>query len=124
MLIHHNETEKTPSHKANMLNTFCHSVFTKDDENLVQLPRKPSIVEDVNLIVMQDGVLKLLNEIDTVKSCGPECITGIHLKAFSNVIATSLTLQALFLKYGKKLRSRLFTRREVNTHLIIIDLCL
>ena len=46
----------------------------------------PSI-EDANISVTSAGVLKLLNDIDVSKSCGPDNITGIHLKTFSHLVS-------------------------------------
>ena len=49
----------------------------------------PSI-EDTNISVTSAGVLKLLNDIDVSKSCGPDNITGTNLKTFSHLVADIL----------------------------------
>ena len=87
MLIHHNENAKAPSHKANMLNTFFYSVFTIDDENLVQLPRKPSIVEDCSKRLCVE-IFKWNWRCEILWARRYYWYT---FKTFSNVIATSLT---------------------------------
>ena len=85
-----NITAKSPQEKATLLNSFFQSVFV-DDDGL--LPNTTCSVESDNfsILVTREGVFKLLSDIKTSKSCGPDNLTGILLKTFSSCIANSLT---------------------------------
>ena len=74
-----------------MLNTFLKSVFIEDDGENVDLTKTLITNEDVDIIVMRAGVLKLLKGVNVSKSCGPDNITEILLKTFADCIASSLT---------------------------------
>lgn len=89
-LNYQNKVAETSIDKANMLNTFFQSIFTEDDGLLLPLPNKKPSIEDINVTVTPAGVLKLLNDIDISKSCGTDNITGIHLKTFSHLIASTV----------------------------------
>ena len=81
-----------PGKKADILNNQFKSVFTKDldteTENIPQ-PDFPSL-EDI--IITEPGVLKLLQNLDPTKACGPDNISPKILKELANEIAPSLTL--------------------------------
>ena len=89
-LKYQNRVAETSIDKANLLNDFFQTVFSDDDGLLVPLPNKTLSFEDTDITVTSTGVLKLLEEINVSKSCGPDNITGIHLKTFSIVIANSM----------------------------------
>ena len=75
-----NEVADTPANKANMLYNFFYSVFTEDNGLLTPLPDKTVSIKGMDVVVASAGVLKLLAEIEISKSCGPDNVTGIHLK--------------------------------------------
>ena len=90
-LTNNNITAKSPLEKANMLNSFFKANFTVDDGGIPPSDYPSCEIDDSNLVITVDGVLKLLNDIQVSKSCGPDNITGILLKTFSSCICTSLT---------------------------------
>jgi len=82
---------KQPQHKANLLNQFFRSVFVKDDNTALPIVNiRPT--DKTNIEITTEGLLKLLRDIKTSKSCGPDKISGILLKTFAHIIAHTLTL--------------------------------
>lgn len=90
-LKYQHKTAETAIEKANMLNNFFQSMFVKDDGIPVTSDQRSITNEYIDIVVTRQGVLKLLDDVDVSKSCGPDDIAGILLKTFSEVIATSLT---------------------------------
>ena len=89
-LKHDNKLITTPNGKANCLNDYFNSVFTIDDGANFS-PNPPKNVSNKNLVITEDGVYKLLQELDVNKSCGPDGVTGHMLKTFSSIISPILT---------------------------------
>ena len=81
-LTFNNSTAKTSAKKANMLNKFFKSVFVPDDGADLQTKFNSSDQNDVNITVKEEGIYKLLLNIDISMSCGPDDIPGILLKPF------------------------------------------
>ena len=73
-----------------MLNKFFELVFVPDD--WADLPTNFYSFDqnDVDITVTEEGIYKLLLNIDISKSCGPDDIPGILLKTFSSCIVKSL----------------------------------
>ena len=65
-----------------MLNSFFKANFTVDDGRIPPSDYPSCEIDDSNLVITVDRVLKLLNDIQVSKSCGPDKITGILLKTF------------------------------------------
>ena len=80
-LTDNNITAKSPQEKPNMLNSFFKANFTVDG-GIPPSAYSLCEIDDSNLVITVDGVLKLLNDIQVSKSCGPDNITGILLKTF------------------------------------------
>ena len=73
-LTNSNITAKSPQEKANMLNSFFKANFTVDG-GIPPSAYPPCEIDDSNLVITVDRVLKLLNN-----SCGPDNITGIYFQ--------------------------------------------
>ena len=73
--------------KAEIFNHHFKSVFTR--ENLEDFPSKgPSSHPTIeNVTISTTGILKLLNELNIYKACGPDGINTRILKETSDVIA-------------------------------------
>lgn len=83
----------TDSEKADMLNEFFCSVFTK--ENLDSVPdcdEKTLRTELREIEIDTSTVLKLLNELDVSKSAGPDNMHPRVLKELANVLAELLAI--------------------------------
>jgi len=81
----------TSEEKANCLNNYFESVFTEDDQKgVTPTPVNIPDIDIRDIAIDYNGVLKLLNDIDIRKSCGPDNISGIMLKTFSIVIYKTL----------------------------------
>jgi hypothetical protein len=85
------QTASQPMEKANMLNQFFKSVFVFDDNSELPYTSTSYSIDESDVTIEEAGVLKLLNDIDTSKSCGPDKITGVLLKTFATVIVNCLT---------------------------------
>ena len=85
------QLESDPKIKAEILNNFFKSVFTKEDEeNMPILP--PSKYPDMpDLNITETGVIKLLSDLNPNKASGPDEIPGRLLKLAAAQIAPSLT---------------------------------
>ena len=84
---------KSNKEKAELLNNFFTTVFTK--ENLETLPEVTDRVVESNLenIVISDTeVLKLLRELDASKSMGPDNVHPFLVKSLADVFVKPLTL--------------------------------
>jgi len=84
-------TADTPAEKASIFNRFFRSVFVIDDgaplpSDFASLP-----VDKSDISIKPEGVLDLIKNIDSSKSCGPDNITGVLLKTFATCIVFSLT---------------------------------
>ena len=79
-----------PVDKANILNRQYESVFTeeKEDEDTPVLEGN-TYPEMPNIMISQEGVLKLLKKINPHKASGPDMIPARILKDLSDVIAPS-----------------------------------
>ena len=73
------QTFSSDSEKAECLNNYFCSVFTKEDQNFVPLPRTAH-PQMSNITVTCHGVLKLLEGINGKKSSGPDEISPRILK--------------------------------------------
>ena len=81
-----------PVDKGNILNRQYESVFTKrKDEDTPVLQGNP-YPEMPNIMISQEGVLKLLKKINPHKASGPDMIPARILKNLSDVIAPILTI--------------------------------
>ena len=82
-----------PVDKANILNRQYESVFTKEkeDEDTPVLEGN-TYPEMPNIMISQEGVLKLLKKINPHKASGPDMIPARILKDLSDVIAPILTI--------------------------------
>ena len=82
-----------PVDKANILNWQYESVFTKEkeDEDTPVLEGN-TYPEMPNIMISQEGVLKLLKKINPHKASGPDMIPARILKDLSEVIAPILTI--------------------------------
>ena len=84
---------KSDKEKAELLNGFFSTVFTK--ENLETLPEltEKEVLEDLQDIhVSETEVLKLLKELDSSKSMGPDNINPFLIKSMAEVFVKPLTL--------------------------------
>ena len=80
-----------PVNKANILNTQFASVFTTEDEDNVPDKEGECHTPIPELTITQDGVLKLLQNINPHKATGPDQIPGKLLKELAVEIAPILT---------------------------------
>ena len=82
-----------PVDKANILNRQYESVLTKEkeDEDTPVLEGNP-YSEMPNIMISQEGILKLLKKINPHKASGPDMIPARILKDLSDVIAPILTI--------------------------------
>ena len=78
--------------KANILNNYFSTVFTKEDtSNLPSMEDSTySTIDSLNLTV--DGVSNLLHNLEVHKACGPDGISPRLLKETASNIAPMLTL--------------------------------
>ena len=85
------QLESDPKIKAEILNNFFKSVFTKEDEENMPIlpPSKYPNMPDLN--ITETGVIKLLSNLNPNKASGPEEIPGRLLKLAAAQIAPSLT---------------------------------
>ena len=84
---------KSNQEKAEVLSTFFQSVFT--DEPAGQLPHleRPEITQQLlDAPVEESTVLKLLKQLDTTKTPGPDGIHPVVLRELSDVIAAPLQI--------------------------------
>ena len=83
----HNE----PQEKADILNKFFASVFTKDNSSLPEIESDP-IPNMAPIEIHTDGVLHLLLNLKVSKATGPDKIPCRLLKELAYQIAPALTL--------------------------------
>jgi hypothetical protein len=79
--------------KANLLNSFFHSVFTTHDMTPPSTDNTPTATSITHLPRIQltvDGVMKTLQSLDPKKASGPDEIPGMVLKNTAQAIAPSL----------------------------------
>ena len=90
----HNDTLHThPEHKAQILNTHFHSVFTQENSDTPHMQHSP-FPNIPNLDISTNGILKLLQTLDINKAPGPDNIPPYILKTFAPILAP--ILQVLF----------------------------
>ena len=83
--------------KAQCLNNYFVSTFTVENQDSFQA--KVKLFPDMpDILVTEQGVLKLLSSLDTKKSLGPDNLSPLVLKEARNVITGILTLhlQSIF----------------------------
>ena len=85
------QQQKLLKQKQICLTPFFETVFVKDNGASMLANFKVYDAEESEFNILSDGVLKLLNNIKTNKSCGPDDLTGVLLKTFSICIANALT---------------------------------
>ena len=77
--------------KANALNSQFQSVFTQETP-LTEDHKTPKLYPDISDInFTTPGVLKLLQELDPSKACGPDMLAPTVLKELALTIAPALT---------------------------------
>ena len=76
------QQQKLLKQKQICLTPFFETVFVKDNGASMLANFKVYDAEESEFNILSDGVLKLLNDIKTSKSCGPDDITGVLLKNF------------------------------------------
>ena len=78
--------------KANLLNTYFHSVFSKNHGVQTDNTDCPTSLTPTlsNIELTKDDVARALKTIDPKKACGPDNIPGQILKNTADVIAPSL----------------------------------
>ena len=76
--------------KAELLNKFFASNFTKPDNTLWDLPNKNPPTHPIEIEISEGAVRELLDELVVHKSPGPDCIKGYILKNLSKEIAPIL----------------------------------
>ena len=83
---------KSEAEKAELLNNFFSSVFTK--ENLETLPEgtDKEVLSDLeDIVISESEVLKLLKELDASKAMGPDNINPFLIKSMAEVFVKPLT---------------------------------
>ena len=76
--------------KAGILNDQFSSVFTREDTDPPSLPESTTpFMQDIT--IAQEGVMKLLKELDPNKSSGPDNIPAKILKLAAEELAPALT---------------------------------
>ena len=92
-LKEHGKMHADPVDGANIPNKQYETVFTKEeeDEDTAVLQGKP-YPETSDIMISQEGVLKLLKKINTHKASGPDMIPAHILKDLSDGIAPILTI--------------------------------
>ena len=82
----------SPKDKAEILNTQFRSVFNSDDQAAMLPDLGESHCEAASdVVVTENGVLKLLKNLNPNKASGPDQISSRFLKAVSSPIAPVLT---------------------------------
>ena len=74
--------------KAEILLNQFKSVFTKSDGKIPKPSKQYPAIDD--LVVTEDGVRKLLQNIDVKKAVGPDCLPNIVLKKCAKEVAPAL----------------------------------
>ena len=89
----HGKVQADPVDDAYILNKQFESVFTKeeDDEDTAVLQGKP-YPEMPDIMISQEGVLKILKKINSHKASGTDMKPARILKDISNVIVLILTI--------------------------------
>ena len=77
--------------KANILNEQFTSVFSKEDMNTLPIKESAHYPTAPDIMINQNGVLKLLDNINPHKATGPDQIPGKLLKLLATEIAPILT---------------------------------
>ena len=84
-------TACTDKEKAEALNKFFFSVFTKENTDFVPEPKtKPIKVPIQDLVITEEGVLKKLNSLNPAKSPGPDMMHPRLLKELGPAISNPL----------------------------------
>ena len=120
----------TPNRRLEVLNTQYHSVFTPEDDTPISASLEDNYPSMPEINVTNNGVEKLLKNIDASKATGPDEISARILKEFAPQLSPLLTnifnksiqegevpndwRQANVIPYLKK---------EKNTLSAITDLC-
>jgi len=76
-----------PKSKAQILNTFFQSVFTRENTSNIPEPSGPSYPSLLDVKVTVDGVRTLLCKLNPRKACGPDQIPNRVLKEAASEIA-------------------------------------
>ena len=76
--------------KAELLNDQFESVFTNEDP-MVNLPNQRVYPPMPDFVIHQNGVLKLLSNLDANKAPGPDGVPGKILKQFAGELSPALT---------------------------------
>ena len=81
-----------PKGKAEILNRQYQSVFSQEDPSFIPQPTTPPQSTMPDIIVKEEGVLKLLQGLKENKAAGPDCISPRVLKLAAEPLAPCLTL--------------------------------
>ena len=82
-----------PHTKANLLNDYFCSVFTKEDDGPLPNTTEQRTVPDMEpIIVTEEGVVNLLNTLQPNKASGPDKIPSRFLKEYGALLSPVLTL--------------------------------
>ena len=78
--------------KARILNSQFVNVFSIDKGDIPQIHAKYAENPMNNFNINSEGIIKLLNQLNSNKACGPDNISGRFLKELSTEISTALAL--------------------------------
>ena len=81
-----------PKSKANILNRQYQSVFSQEDQTSIPQPIEPPSPPMSDIVVSQDGILKLLLELKVNKASGPDLIPARILKLAASSLSHCLTI--------------------------------
>ena len=81
-----------PKEKANILNKQYQSVFTVEDKSNIPTPTGKPYPDMCDIVVTEEGVLRLLQKVNPHKACGPDELPARILKECAYELAPILTL--------------------------------
>ena len=112
----------TDKEKAEVLANFFSSVFTIEPEGELPLMHPIEVKQEcIEKTFNESEILKLLQNLDVNKSCGPDGLHPKMLKELSATIAKPITIifnssmcQGLVPQLGKKGTSLLYSKKEIR----------
>jgi hypothetical protein len=119
----------TDREKAEVLASFFSSVFTIEPEGDLPLMHHIEVKQEcIEKTFKESEILKLLQNLDVNKSCGPDGLHPKMLKELSATISKPITImfnsfmcQVWFLNCGKKGTSLHYSKKETKQNQEIID---